>query len=187
MHAIGTDLHVLGLLVSGPEHLVHGAELVGDPLDRHVVAVGHDHHLGKVTGLSANREYIAVDQLVGGVVVARDRRRRVRKLLQAGRREGGEINGAEVQETRAVHGRHLAVHRGHLLPEDVSARADTGLSTGVEVERPGAFEHRGPAGHDRGGGKQVQTGEVACVLHEQELIEAAAEIAPDGAPEDRRS
>ena len=81
MGAVLAGLDVLRLLVAGAEDRVHGVQMVGHPVDGHVVPVADDMDLGEIAGIGPDREHIAVHQLVRGVVAAGDGRAAIRQLL----------------------------------------------------------------------------------------------------------
>ncbi len=120
VEVVDAHLDVFGLVVAGADDLIAAGDVVGDPLDSEVVAVVENFDLGVVALGGFDGEDVAVDELVGGVVVAVDGGASVGEALEGGGGEGVEVDGAEIDDPRGVLDGHLAENGGHLLPEDVS-------------------------------------------------------------------
>ena len=106
--------------------------MIGHPLNLDVVAIAHNHHFCIVAAVGVYRENIAIYKLIGGVVIAVNRRRAVAFALQSGEVERVKIHAAEINDGRAALRFHLALCRAYLVPEDIAIAAN--LRAGIEVK-----------------------------------------------------
>ena len=110
VRTVGARLHVLRVRVAGAEHRVGRVEVIRHPLELKVVAVRDDLDLRVVARGRTHREDVVRRQLVRRVVVADDRRRRVREARERVRRDPTFASIAPFCGTRS---RRIAVFCSH--------------------------------------------------------------------------
>ncbi len=99
-------------------------------------------------------ENIAIDKLIGGVVIAVNGRCAVAFALQGGEVERVKIHAAQIDDGGAAFWHHLALCRAYLVPEDIAITADLCACIEAKLERSlygsGAIGNDGVGGGSRG-------------------------------------